>query len=495
MEPTPRPTDDREPWAALAETHSAVVFFAGDRAYKRKKPVRFDFLDFSTPERREEALRRELELNRRLAPDVYLGVADLVLGADVVDRFLVMRRLPAARRLARLVRAGAAVDNEVRTIARTVAAFHAGAATGPAIAAVGAPDRVTAKLEADLADLGAFAKRVVAADTVERAATLGRRYLAGRTPLLETRIREGWVRDGHGDLLADDIFCLPDGPRILDCLDFADELRCGDVLADVAFLAMDLERLGAPELADRFLRWYDEYSGERHPASLADYYVAARALVRAKVAAIRVEQQGDDTARPEAVRLLDLAVAHLRRGRVALVLVGGAPGTGKSTLAAGLAERRGWAVVRSDVVRKELAGLRPAERAEPGSRADLYGAEATDRTYAELLARARVALGLGQTVVLDASWTRAGFRAAAAEVAASTASDLVALRCDTPPSVAEERLRRRAAAGRDASDAGPEVGALLRAAAEPWPEAVTVDTSGRPAAALERALAAVDAPA
>jgi len=121
-----------EPWAGLAETHSAVVFFAGDRAYKRKKPVRFEFLDFSTPELRQQALARELALNRRLAPDVYLGIAELTLDGRVVDHVLVMRRLPVERRLSTLVQAHAPCEDEVRAVARTVAVFHARAAGGPA---------------------------------------------------------------------------------------------------------------------------------------------------------------------------------------------------------------------------------------------------------------------------------------------------------------------------------------------------------------------------
>ncbi len=124
---------------------------------------------------------------------------------------------------------------------------------------------------------------------LDEVATRATRYVQGRTPLFAARVAQGWMRDGHGDLLADDIFCLADGPRVLDCLDFSDELRYGDVLADVAFLAMDLERLGAPELAARFVRLYDEFSGERHPASLVDYYIAFRALIRAKVSALRVD--------------------------------------------------------------------------------------------------------------------------------------------------------------------------------------------------------------
>lgn len=480
-------------WADIAETHSAVVVFAGDRAYKFKKPVRFDFLDFSTRDARNLAIRRELELNRRLAPDVYLGVAE-VTGPDdeTCEPLLVMRRMPAARRLTTLVERRAKLEREVRSIARAIAAFHATAPTSSAIARSGSPDVVMDKLERDLTDLREFAGDVFETAALDEAAYRSRRYLSGRSRLLEARIASGWVRDGHGDLLADDIFCLDDGPRILDCLDFSDELRCGDVLADVAFLAMDLERLGAADLAAQLLTSYDEFSGEQHPASLADYYIAFRALIRAKVGAIRA-RQGVADARPTAAALVDLALAHLRRGRVALVVVGGAPGTGKSTLAAGIAARRGSVLLRSDVVRKELAGRRPEEPAGGPLGAGLYTDAATHATYAELLTRARIALELGETVVLDASWTRSEHRSAAVDAASSTAADLVQLRCDVAPAVADARVEHRRAHAVDASDADTVVAEALRRAAEPWPDATIVDTSGSPGAALERALAAVEA--
>jgi hypothetical protein len=480
------------PWADLAETHSAVVVFFGEHAYKVKKPVRFDFLDFSTREARERAAHREVELNRRLAPDVYLGVADVV-GADgeVCDHLVVMRRMPADRRLSTLVLSGAPLEAEVRAIARTIALFHADAPTDESIAVVGSPDRIEEKLARDFADLRGFAGRVFPVEALDEAEALARRYLRGRSALLEARVAEGWIRDGHGDLLADDIFCLPDGPRILDCLDFSDELRHGDVLADLAFLMMDLERLGAPALAAHLVASYHEYSGEHHPASLVDFYIAFRALVRAKVAAIRVDQ-GDASASRLANDLLALAISHLRRSRVALVLVGGAPGTGKSTLAKRLSADRGWPVLRTDVVRKELMGLRPENHAPAALAAGIYTEAVTERTYEEILVRARRALELGETVVLDASWCRADRRAEAGEVAAATASDLVELRCDLPPEVADSRLAQRAADGRDASDADSEIAAALRRAEEPWPTAVTLDTRASPREVAEQALAAID---
>ena len=348
------------PWAELAETHSAIVVFAGDRAYKLKKPVKFDFLDFSTRERREEAAHREVALNRRLAPDVYLGVADVLdVDGTPCDHLVVMRRMPADRRLSALAAAGTATDDDLRDLARLVARFHAAAARTVATAAAGSPGVIAAKLADDIADLQAFRGGILPAATLDEVAGRATRYVEGRTRLFEQRVADGWVCDGHGDLLADDIFCLADGPRVLDCLDFSDELRYGDVLADVAFLAMDLEHRGAPDLAVRFLELYDEFSGERHPASLVDYYVAFRALIRAKVTALRA-QQGDVGAPPRALELLDLARDRLRHGRVALVLVGGAPGTGKSTVARG--PRGNRQLGRAPLGRRPEGARRPGPR-------------------------------------------------------------------------------------------------------------------------------------
>jgi aminoglycoside phosphotransferase family enzyme/predicted kinase len=460
---------------AVAETHSAWVTFLGDRAYKVKKPVRFDFLDFSTPELRGRALRRELELNRRLAPDVYLGVYDVVdADGNPCECVLVMRRMPAERRLSALVTGGGVTDDDVRAVARVVAAFHAGSATSPAIATAGAPDVVREKVVADLDEMEAFVPELLDGTRLREARDLVRRYLDGRAPLFRDRIARGCVRDGHGDLLADDIFCLPDGPRILDCIEFDDRLRHGDVLADVAFLAMDLERLGAAALAGRLFEWYAEFSNEHHPASLGHFYVATRALVRTKVACVRA-RQGDVAARRDAWGLLDLALRHLRAAQVRLVLVGGPPGTGKSTVASALAERFGWVVLRSDEVRKDITGVgRAASPAAVG--AGIYTAFTTSDTYAALLSRAAAALGAGESVVLDATWSDASWRTAARRCGLEASAAVVELCCTLPPEVADARIAERARVGHDVSDADPEVAAALRAGFAPWPAAVEIST-------------------
>lgn len=473
---------------AVAETHISVLFFVGERAYKLKKPVSMGFLDFSTREAREAACHREVELNRRLAPDVYLGVGD-VTGPDGVlcDHLVVMRRMPAERRLAALVRDGTDVTDELRRIARRVAAFHAAAATSPEIAETGSLRTVLGHWQANFEELQPFVGSVLDAETCARVEELARRYLAGRTHLLRDRVEAGCIRDGHGDLQAEDIFCLEDGPRILDCIEFDDRLRHGDVLADVAFLAMDLERLGAAGAAERFLAYYREFAGETYPSSLAHHYVAYRAHVRAKVACLRHEQ-GDGEAAGAARQLLALCRAHLEQGRVRLVLVGGLPGTGKSTLAAGLADRLGWAALRSDEIRKDLAGVPRGQYAPAPYGEGLYQPHITDEVYRTLMERAREALELGEPIILDASWSDAHWRAEAAEVARATSSDLVEFRCEAPLDVAISRIRGRAARGGDPSDATPEVAAAMAAAADPWPTAAAVDTSGEPREALEQAL-------
>lgn len=473
----------------VAETHISVLFFVGDCAYKLKKPVRFGFLDFSTPELRERACRREVELNRRIAPDVYLGVAEF-LGPGATDRehLVVMRRMPVDRRLATLVASGADVADDLRDLARLVAVFHAASRTSPAIAAFGSPAAVADRWEGTFRELKPFVGRIVDSEMVERVRSRATRYIAGRHRLFRCRQQQGRVRDGHGDLRADDVFCLPDGPRVLDCIEFDDGLRYVDVLDDACFLAMDLERLGAPQLAARFLAWWREFSGETDPASLADHYIAYRAMVRVKVACLRAAQ-GDSHAIDEARALLRLADRHLERGRVRLVLVGGSPGTGKSTLADALGRELGWVVLRSDLRRKELVGVSPGVHAQEPFRSGIYAPEVTALTYAELLGEARDALRLGESVVLDASWMNASWRRAARLVAHTTSTDLVELQCSAPEAIATERIRHRPS--EDPSDATPAVARAMATRADPWPEAIGVDTSGTPADALEQALATV----
>jgi aminoglycoside phosphotransferase family enzyme/predicted kinase len=478
--------------AAIAETHISVVTFIGDRAYKLKKPVKTGFLDFSTRELREKACQREVELNRRLAPDVYLGVADVLLDGAPVDHLVVMRRMPAARRL-RVLLGQPDVDDALRAIARQIAAFHQAADRSPAADQAATAPALLDRWEASVADLRRFTgggTPVLREDEVDAAAARARSYLWGRAPLFDERIADGRACDGHGDLQCDDVFVLDDGPRILDCIEFADEYRWGDVLADVAFLAMDLERLGHPELGRAFLDHYLELSGDRWPQSLEHHHIAYRAHVRAKVACLRHEQ-GDGHARAAAHQLHALALRHLELGTVRLVLVGGLPGTGKSTLARELGLRLGAVVLSTDELRKDLAGLDRTADASAPPHEGLYAPDNVGAVYDELLREAAALVSRGETVVLDASWTSAEMRSAARSVAADNAAELRELRCVAPASLTAERMRQRRARHDDASDADEDVARALAAEADPWPEATTVDTAHEPAAVAERAMSSL----
>jgi len=483
-QPEPRPEPRPEP-ADVVETHSAVVVFVGDRAFKVKKPVDLGFLDFRSRAAREAVCHREVELNRRLAPDVYLGVSDVLdPDGEVCDHLVVMRRMPADRRLSRLAQARADLDHPVWQIAHQIAALHGRSQRTAVADAAATADATRARWQANTQSLLGHAPDLVDASIVDAVQGLADRYLDGRGRLFEARIAEGRAVDGHGDLLADDIFCLDDGPRILDCIEFDDALRLGDGLSDAAFLAMDLEHLGRADLARRFLDEYREATGDAWPASLEHHHVAYRAQVRAKVAAIRADQ-GDAQSIDVARAHLEEAHAHLMAGRVQLALIGGLPGTGKSTLASGLERALGVCVIRSDELRKAFGPSPASPQGASDFQQGVYAPEVTEATYERMRYDAKVALSLGQSVVLDASWSDPDQRRLARTLASSLHADIREIRCDLPEEVAIERLRTRLAAGADVSDATPAIATLMAARTTLWPEAQVIDTTDASVALAE----------
>ena len=462
-------------YLAVRETHCAGLLLVGDRAFKFKKPVNFGFLDFSTADKRAAACRREVDLNRRFSPDVYLGLADLALPDGGHEPVVVMRRMPDDRRLSTLVRGRSDVEDDLRQLAHQLATVHAAGASAPEIDEQASLERLRARWDASFAQVLALSPSVLDHPSVADVKWLTHRFLDGREALFARRIAEGCAVDGHGDLMADDVFCLDDGPRALDCLEFDDELRYVDRIDDACFLAMDLERLGSPELGAAFLGWYAEFAGDPAPPSLVHHYIAYRAFVRAKVGCLRSGQ--DPRAAREAALLVDQTRRHLEAGAVTLTLVGGAPGTGKSTTAGALADRLGMVVLSSDRIRKEMAGIDPESPAPAPLHAGIYDAEHTERTYAEMVRRAGRLLGLGESVVLDASWGSAEHRAAASAAASAAFADLRELCCATPQDVALQRIAARAGTEHLVSDADVAVATALAVSRAPWPEASLVDTT------------------
>jgi hypothetical protein len=490
----PHPTETFRPAADddVRETAISTVILSGDRAWKFRKPVAYPFLDQRSVIEQRRLCEREVELNSRLAPDVYLGVVDVDDPATGERRpATLMRRMPETRSLSALMAAGHDLRHELREIARVMATFHLTADCGPRIAVAGEPKAIAERWHGALTTLARFAGTIVDGAALNTVGCLADEYIAGRSALLERRIATDKMVDGHGDLLADDIFCLSGGPAILDCLEFSDELRYCDVLSDVASLAMDCERLGHGELGEYFLREYTMYTADSYPASLAHHYIAYRAVVRCEVACLRHEQGAADAAE-QARTLLGIAHRHLVSGRVTWVLIGGPPGVGKSTLAGGLADALGWTVLRSDQVRREVtngwAGQGTSEWLS-----DLFSTSTTISTYDELIRRAQLLAEMGESVIIDATWASAALRETSLRAATNAGCAHSALRCDAPAPVAEHRVARRIAAGTDISMATVAIARRIRESFDPWPDAVVINTSEPVAEALTETITSIRA--
>lgn len=464
--------------AQVHETHTGVVTLLGDKAYKVKKPVITDFLDFSTPDRRQHACRREVLLNRRLAPDSYFGVGEFTDSeGGPPESVIEMRRYPDTTRLASLVRAGEPVQQHLCVVAEMLAQFHRAAARGAAIDAQGRAEAISARWHQNLAELERHGPDIVDQESVAQMTRLVDQFVTGRGPLFEERLGQRRIIDGHGDLLADDIFCVPEGPALLDCLEFDDQLRYVDGIDDAAFLAMDLEFLGRQDLGDAFV---DEYRGRAEdlaPRSLADFYVAYRAVVRAKVDCIRVAQ-GHQDARAHARRHIDIALKRLRAATVRLILVGGSPGTGKTTLSKGLSERIDAQVISTDDTRKQLQDAGLLEGAVGELDKGLYSPGNVSRVYDEVLRRAELTLRHGSSVILDGTWRDPAHRERAQRLALATAAPLVELTCSLPVDVAAVRIVDRTGSS---SDATPQIASALGASEVSAPGEYHIDT-GRPLA-------------
>jgi aminoglycoside phosphotransferase family enzyme/predicted kinase len=476
----------------VRHTHISVVFLAGCFAYKVKKPVNLGFLDFSTLDKRRHFCEEEVRLNRRLAPEVYLGVAPVSrtgLGVkmegrgEVVEWAVKMKRLPEEATLEKRLQCGQVEVGLLKALARKVASFHARAEGGEHIAAFGRFEVVARNARENFDQVAPQVGTTLSRAVFERLRGLTEEVLAGLRTLIESRADRGVPRDTHGDLHLDHVYLFPDRAPpadlvIIDCIEFNERFRFADPVADMAFLVMDLRFHGRRDLARAFAEEYFRASGDEEGRALLPFYVAYRAAVRGKVEGFELSEK--EIPEAERIAALTKARAHwlLALGeletpgrRPCLVLVGGLPGTGKSTLAQGLAERAGFRLIRSDLVRKELAGLEPQESARSPFEEGIYAPAWSERTYAECLCRAEKLLFEGKRVIVDASFGEEKRRQAFLEAAARLAVPVVFMLCQADPEVIRRRLECRRG---DASDADWFV---YRKAMERW-EAIGPVTRG-----------------
>ncbi len=465
----------------VVQTHVSVVFLAGPYAYKVKKPVHFDFLDAHLLERRAEMCRQELALNRRLSPDLYLGVVPITRGpqglvvggtGEPVEYAVQMRRLPEDRMMDRLLESRALTRKMVEQVAEVLAPFHAAADAGPGVAVHGTPAAVQALWNEHFAQVAPFLGKTVTPFQDGYLRAVVGAWSVRKRRLLEERVAAGRIRDGHGDLRTSSV-CFTEPLAIFDCLDFSARLRCSDVASDVAFLAMDLRLRTRPDLAEAFVQRYVTCAGDTTLPQLVPFYSCYRACVRGKVESLRAEEPEISPAdREEAARMARRAFgvacdAASEDLPPLLLTMSGLSGSGKSALARELGSRRGWEVLSSDVVRKSLHGLAPEERATAALDRGLYTPEATRSTYARLAANAGAALDQGRCVIVDATAQAAWERTVLADAARAHGALLLLAEVRASEEVIRARLEARAREPGVVSDAGWEVYVAQKARWEP----------------------------
>ncbi len=469
----------------LKQTHISYVFLAGDYVYKVKKPVHFPFLDCTNLTSRFRYCAEEVRLNARLSPRVYLGVFAILKTADsfilgpavdvehpeAVEYAVKMRRLPEERMLDKLIASGNADSTSIRAIARRIAEFHATAKSNRGWT-YGSALSIWRDIIEDIAQNKMFIGRTLGKDQLVAIDAFCRAFVNGHWRALNERAYEGRVREGHGDLRAEHICLDSNEIDVIDCVEFSERLRYCDAASEIAFLAMDLDRLGVSRLADELVEVYAEISGDEDFGVFVPFYKCYRACVRGKVESLKsLEREVGVAERERAGQLassyFDLASRYASDRSPALIVVCGLSGSGKSTVARLLQHRKGFKVINSDRVRKRLAAVPAHEHSFADYGANIYSDRFTKITYDTMLAEAESLIRSGCGAILDATFKASADRQLALSLATRHGVPVLFVECVVSEEEAIRRLERRGSAQNEVSDATPEVHRRQRAVFQP----------------------------
>ncbi|HUF48352.1 MAG TPA: AAA family ATPase [Vicinamibacterales bacterium] len=485
------------------DTHSAVVFLAGDRALKLKRAVKYDYLDFSTLDLRREACNAEVRLNRRAAPSIYRGAVAVTADAGgsfaldgpgpAVDWLVEMSRFDQDALFDRLASRGALPPDLMATLGSTIATFHRDAARRVDQGGVAGLRWV---IEGNARSFKREGQGILDPGAAGDLTSASLAEVDRQAERLERRRRDGFVRQCHGDLHLRNLVLIDGRPTLFDAVEFNDAIACGDVYYDLAFLLMDLWRRDLREQANVVLNAYVADTDDVDGLALLPLFLSCRAAVRAKTSATASRLQPALAGRREfedlAREYLRLAAALLRRPRPGIVAIGGFSGSGKSTMARALAPDVGGPpgaiVLRSDLIRKEICGVPAHERLGP----DGYSADITRRVYTLLADRAAAIVHSGHAAIVDAVYAESGSRRGIEAVATAAGADFIGLWLEAPGDVLVARVRTRTG---DASDADE---AVVRRQTGQNPGAMTwrrVNAAGSAPETLARVRQAVGRPA
>ncbi len=456
---------------AVIETHISWVLLTGPYAYKIKKPVDLSFLDFSTLEKRRHYCQEELRLNRRLAPQLYLDVVAIggtpdkpVLGADtgIFEYAVRMVQFDQADRLDHMLEHGRLRPFHIDTLAEELARFHDDAAIAAPDGDYGSAEAVYRPVRENLAQIKPHLRNDGERMQLTRLQSWSDQNHARLQAAFMRRLAARRVRECHGDAHLANMVCHRGELLLFDCLEFDPALRWIDVMSELAFVTMDLEARGRPDFSHRLLDRYLQHSGDYAGLALLRFYQTYRALVRAKVAAIRRDQAGTESVSPDGdddpyVAYAALAERFTQPLPPALIITCGVSGSGKTTATDLIVEQLPLIRVRSDVERKRLFGYAATERTGADVAATLYGANAGYRTYQRLAELAGRILDAGFPAIVDATFLRREWRTEFRQLAAELAAPFIILEFHAPVAVMRQRVTARMEQRTDASEANVAV--------------------------------------
>jgi aminoglycoside phosphotransferase family enzyme/predicted kinase len=451
----------------VVETHISWVLLTGQYAYKIKKPVDLGFLDFSSLEKRRHYCEEEVRLNRRLAPALYLEAVAITgsttapaLGGtgQAIEYAVKMREFPQDAQLDRVLKRGELHGEHIIHLARLVAEFHRTADIAGPDTPFGSPEHVWQPVLQNFQTIEAHLESPGDRELLNKLRAWSEQAQVQLTTTWSARKRDGFIRECHGDMHLGNMALVDNEILIFDCIEFNENLRRIDVMSEVAFVTMDLYDHQRPGLAHRFLNDYLQYSGDYQGLQVLRFYQVYRALVRAKVAGIRLTQTGLSEADRAACRAhyrqyLRLAERYTHPIPTPLIITHGVSGSGKTTISDALLESSGAVRLRSDVERKRLFNLTPEARSASDVGFGLYSEDITTQTYDRLAALARTAITAGFPVIVDATFLQYRQREKFRHLAESLQVPFVIFHCSASPQNLRQRVQHRASQGRDASEA------------------------------------------